>query len=203
MAIVTASAVVTSTCFHACILKDSEVLRKEIPGLDRFKTAAQKNSNRWFDSNVKFLPAAGAGVVQIYDPETKSFIDHPESDPDDDIIVDVFGPFAYFLATVNADRLEPTFRIAPCSSDIPPTEATFDVIIVRPLRNPKITMDSSEARDAFVPALWAVMNAAYQNGDHVNLRYQEDGSISVGGDGPLVVEYIRCGGWEWTPVRFP
>ncbi|KAJ7489967.1 ATP-NAD kinase-like domain-containing protein [Mycena galericulata] len=192
------SAVVVSTCLHASILKDSEALRKEMPGLERFKVAAEQNSKTWYNSWVKLLPAPVAEVVQIYDPSTKSFVDHPESD-EEDPIVDMYGPFSYFLATVNVDRLEPAFMISPLASRIPPTEAVCDLVVVRPYRSPKVSTDTPDTRDAFVPTLWKVLGAAYHNGSHVDLKYNEKGEITTEGDGPSVVEYIRCGGWEWIP----
>ncbi|KAJ7687568.1 ATP-NAD kinase-like domain-containing protein [Mycena olivaceomarginata] len=193
------SAVVVSTCLHASILKDSEALRKEIPGLERFKVAAQQNSTKWYNSWVKLLPAPGAEVVQIYDQSAGAFVDHPESHSDDPI-VDLDGPFAYFLATVNVDRLEPAFMISPLSSRIPPTEAACDLVVVRPFRSPNVSADTPETREAFVPTLWKVLGEAYHQGSHVNLRYNEKGEATTEGDGPSVVEYIRCGGWEWIPV---
>ncbi|KAJ7135042.1 hypothetical protein C8R43DRAFT_1072936 [Mycena crocata] len=194
------SAVVVSTCLHAMILKDSEALRVAMPGLERFKAAAEQNGNKWYNSWVKLLPAAGAQVVQIYDLSTKTFVDHPESDDDDDFIVDMGGPFAYFLATVNVDRLEPAFMISPLASRIPPTEAVCDVVIVRPFRSPAVSVDTPETREAFVQNLYKILGAAYRNGSHIDLRYDDNGEITSEGDGPSVVEYIRCGGWEWIPV---
>ncbi|KAJ7109109.1 ATP-NAD kinase-like domain-containing protein [Mycena epipterygia] len=191
------SAVVVSTSLHASILKDSEALRKEMPGLERFKVAAEQNSTKWYNSWVKLLPAAGAEVVQIYDPSTKTFVDHPDSE--DDPIIDMDGPFAYFLATVNVDRLEPAFMISPLASRIPPTEAVCDLVVVRPFRSPTMTVDTPETRAAFVPTLWKVLGAAYHNGSHIDLRYDNNGEVTSEGDGPSVVEYIRCGGWEWIP----
>jgi len=193
------SAVVVSTCLHASILKDSEALRKEMPGLERFKVAAQQNSTKWYNSWVKLLPAPAAEVVQIYDPSTQSFVDHPESDSEDPI-VDMDGPFAYFLATVNVDRLEPAFMISPLASRIPPTEAVCDLVVVRPFRSPTVFADTPETRAAFVTTLWKVLGEAYRKGSHVDLRYNDKGEVTSEGDGPSVVEYIRCGGWEWIPV---
>ncbi|KAF9021682.1 hypothetical protein BDZ89DRAFT_1019369 [Hymenopellis radicata] len=190
------SAVVTSTCLHASILHDSEVLRKDYPGLERYKMAAQQNASKWYHSHVKLLPTA-SGLVQQYDPASQTFTDHQDSD-DDNPIVDLYGPFAYFLSTVNVDRLEPTFRISPLARALPTEGASCDIVIVRPFRG-KASMDTKETRASFVANLWAVMTSAYQNGSHVDLRYQEDGSVGVGGDGEYVVEYIRCGGWEWIP----
>ncbi|KAK7015067.1 sphingoid long chain base kinase 4, partial [Favolaschia claudopus] len=193
------SSVVVSTSLHASILKDSETLRKEMPGLERFKVAAQQNSTKWYKSWVKLIPAPGAEVVQIYDPSSKSFIDHPDSHSNDPI-VDLDGPFAYFLSTVNVDRLEPAFMISPLASRIPATEATCDLVIVRPFCSPTVSDDTLETREAFVPVLWKVLGDAYHQGAHVDLRYNENGEATTEGDGPLVVEYIRCGGWEWIPV---
>ncbi|KAG5634343.1 hypothetical protein H0H81_002329 [Sphagnurus paluster] len=197
---VAVSSVLASTALHASILRDSETLRNELPGIerDRFKIAAQKNSGKWYNSYVKLLPASGAGRVQMYDPATKTFIHHLESD-DNDPIVEVDGPFAYFLSTVNVDRLEPAFRITPLARAIPPVEASCDVILLRPLRDPSLSWDNADARQAFVAKLWAVLGAAYQDGTHIDLRYNNDGEIVTGGKGPTVVEYIRCGGWEWIP----
>ncbi|KAK7447057.1 hypothetical protein VKT23_014268 [Stygiomarasmius scandens] len=198
------SSVVVSTSLHAAILHDSEKLRKEMPGIERFKAAAQQNSGKWYLGNAKILPAASTQVVQIYDPKTESFINHPDCDDDDDdgeynSIVDVPGPFAYFLSTVNVDRLEPAFQITPVARKIVPSEATCDLMIVRPLRDPSVRMDSAETREGFTSKLWKVLQGAYQEGAHLKLRYNEEGDVVTDGDGPTVVEYVRCGGWEWLP----
>lgn len=145
------------------------------------------------------MPCPLAGLVQIYNPATRSFIEHPES-VDEDPIVDIYGPFVYFLATVNVDRLEPKFRITPLARSIPPSEATFDLIILRPLRDPKNTWNNPTEREAYVSKVWHVLGSAYNEGAHIDLRYNAVGDIVTDGDGPTVVEYIRCGGWEWIPV---
>jgi hypothetical protein len=64
-------------------------------------------------------------------------------------------------------------------------------------------MDTIEARNAFAEKSNAVLTAAYQDGNHINLRYTDDGKITSEGTGPTVIEYIRCRGWEWIPVSFP
>ncbi|KAE9406973.1 hypothetical protein BT96DRAFT_171137 [Gymnopus androsaceus JB14] len=194
----TAATVVASTCLHALILHDSESLRATIPGIDRFKVAAKQNSTKWYNSHAKLLPIASLGVVQLYDPESKIFRDHPDAD-EDDPIVDLHGPFVYFVSTVNVDRLEPAFRITPLAKDITPSEATCDIVVIRPFEDPTVEMDTPEAREAFVPKVLAVLQEAYNNGNHINLRYNREGGVSMEGDGPFVVEYIRCGGWEWNP----
>lgn len=110
------------------------------------------------------------------------------------------GPFIYFLSTVNVDRLEPAFRITPLTRALPSSFPSCDIVIIRPLQSPSIAEDSPEARNSFVEEIWAVLGAAYQDGLHVQMRYSGDGKIVTEGDGPAVVEYIRCGGWEWIPV---
>ena len=170
------SVVVVSTALHASILHHSEALRESHPGLVRFKIAAEQNANKWYNAHVRLSPIPSLGVVQKYDPTSKSFVtllDHSL----------LPGPFAYFVSTVNVDRLEPTFTIAPLARTIPPPPASCDLVIIRPLQS--IPEDTPQARDAFVPTLYNVLGAAYQDGAHVNLPS---------------VEYIRCGGWEWIPV---
>ncbi|KAI0637309.1 ATP-NAD kinase-like domain-containing protein [Trametes polyzona] len=197
---VSISAVVASTALHASILYDSEELRATDPTIGRFKTAAMQNITRWYYASLKLFPRTGPGVVEVYDPATGSFVPH-EASTEDDPIVDLVGPFAYFLSTVNVDRLEPAFRITPKAKDVleEGSTAALDVIIVRPMRDPAYTMDSDEARKAFSEKSVAVLTAAYQDGAHISLRYDEDGRIVAEGDGPTVVEYVRCGGWEWEP----
>jgi hypothetical protein len=170
-----------------------------VSDIRRFKVAASRNSTKWYSGFVKLFPTPSIGTVQIYDPSTNTFINHLDSDRDDPI-VDLDGPFVYFLSTVNVDRLESTFRITPLARTIPPTEASCELLVLRPLRDPSISWDHSQAREAFVPKLWNVLENAYKDGHHINLRYCGNGDIVSGGDGPTVLEYFRCGGWEWIPV---
>ena len=172
----------------------------EINSASRFKIAAQQNSTKWYRSRLNILPASSQDLVQIYDPQTKSFVNHPNSTPDNPL-VHLEGPFIYFLSTINVDRLEPAFRITPLARTLPPSSASFDVVIIRPLQNPSIVEDSLQARAGFVETIWTVLGAAYQDGLHVQMKYNNDGQVVTEGDGPSVVEYIRCGGWEWIPVR--
>ncbi|CAK5264071.1 unnamed protein product, partial [Mycena citricolor] len=216
------SAVVVSTSLHAAILRDSEELRAEMPGIERFKVWIGRCTEKLSDLVSEFRETSactGADVVQIYDPEVKSFVAHPESDPDDDTIVEMEGPFSYFLATVNvgtyflhalpsathvlSDRLEPAFMITPLASKIPASEAVCDVVILRPMRSPVFSADTPEARAAFVSILGPVFGGAYQGGSHIDLRYNEKGEATIEGDGPTVIEYIRCGGWEWFRLVHP
>ncbi|KAI0670709.1 ATP-NAD kinase-like domain-containing protein [Trametes maxima] len=197
---VSISAVVASTALHASILHDSEALRTTDPSIGRFKTAAMQNITRWYGASLKLFPRKGLGVVEVYDPTTRAFVPF-EGSTVDEPIVDLEGPFAYFLSTVNVDRLEPEFKITPRAKDVleDGNAAALDVIIVRPMRDPSYTVDSEERRAVFAGKAGAVLGAAYQDGAHIALRYAEDGRVVAEGSGPTVVEYVRCGGWEWEP----
>ena len=194
-----ASIVVTSTGLHAAILRDSEKLRKQMPGIERYTVAAQQNINKWYTSHVKLLPVPSSGVVQTYDPQKGDFVptsDHSTSGS----ALDVHDLFAYFLSTVNVDRLEPEFRINPTISMHPPVDASMDVVMIRPKRDPTFVLDTPEAREKFAYKVFAVLTTAYQDGKHINLRYSEEGGLTESGSGATVVECFRCGGWEWMPV---
>ncbi|KAF7777448.1 hypothetical protein Agabi119p4_3520 [Agaricus bisporus var. burnettii] len=194
---VASSCVVTSTSLHASILYDSELLRKEIPGIERFKVAAHKNGKRWYHATARLLPCSSS-AVQIWDPVSHSFVEHPESTKVSPV-VEFKGPFIYFLSTINVDRLETEFIITPLAQEVPPASNTCDIVIVRPLRDPSIGEEGEKGREQFVDKIWGVMGGAYKRGSHIDLRYDHNGHIVNDGDGPLVVEYIRCGGWEWIP----
>ncbi|KAF8876034.1 ATP-NAD kinase-like domain-containing protein [Gymnopilus junonius] len=189
------SSVVASTSLHASILHHSEALRQSHPGIERFKIAAQQNSNKWYRAHVKLVPSP---TVQIYDPKSDAFVPHPQSTSHSPA-VHLDGPFVYFLSTVNVDRLEPQFTISPLARRIPPPPATCDIVVLRPLRDPSTHQDTPQARLAFVPKIWQVLGGAYQDGAHVRFTYTDDGQIVTDGDGPTVIEYFRCGGWEWYP----
>ncbi|KAF8892687.1 ATP-NAD kinase-like domain-containing protein [Infundibulicybe gibba] len=191
------ASVVASTSLHAAILHDSEALRAEIPGLERFKIAAEKNMKEWTNATVRLYPIPALGRVQEYDAGTAKFINHPGSEAGD-FSMALMGPFAYFLTTVNVDRLEPTFRITPLARSIPAPEGSCDVVVLRPLRDPNIIQDTPQDRLGFAKKLWDVMHGAYANGSHLNLRYDVH-SLAPNGLGPFAVEYFRCGGWEWIP----
>lgn len=193
------SAVVTSTALHASILHDSEALRAEIPSIERFKVAAYQNITRWYSGCAKLFPSESTGVVEIWNPFDQEFVPHAESD-EDIPHVDVDGPFAYFLSTVNVDRLEPSFQIAPLVTAEPRTGAFLDIIVVRPYRDVTLSgLEAEEERKVFAEKAGEVLRAAYQSGNHINLRYNSTGKIVSEGEGELVVEYFRCGGWEWVP----
>ena len=182
------SVVVTSTALHAAILRDSEALRASVPGIERFKLAAAQNATTWYRARARLL-----APVQRYDVTTGVF---EEEEP-----LELSGPFVYFLSTVNVDRLEPLFRIAPLQRTLPPPPGgpqTMDVIVVRPLRDPSLEGKAGEKeRERFKERVWGAIGAAYQDGAHINVRYDsQDGKT----DGLPVVEYFRVGGWEWIPV---
>jgi len=193
------SAVVTSTALHASILHDSEVLREEMPSIERFKVAAYQNIARWYSGCAKLFPSKSTGVVEIWNPFDNEFVPHAESD-EDSPHVDIDGPFAYFLSTVNVDRLEAAFQIAPLVTTEPRTGAFLDIVVVRPYRDASLSgLEAEEERKIFAEKSGEVLRAAYQSGNHINLRYDSTGKIVSEGEGELVVEYFRCGGWEWIP----
>lgn len=187
------SVVVASTSLHASILHDSEALRETIPGIDRFKIAAQQNITRWYSARAKLLPKPGFSSVELYDPNEDRFIqlEHP---------VVLEGPFAYFLSTVNVDRLESAFRITPFHRASGTVTQSLEVVILRPLRHPNINDPSDQSKTQFAATSGFVLGGAYRDGAHVRMRYNEDGSITEDGHGESVIEYYRCGGWEWSPV---
>ncbi|KAF8502462.1 ATP-NAD kinase-like domain-containing protein [Gautieria morchelliformis] len=185
--------VVASTALHASILDTAEHLRASIPGIDRFKAAAAENISKWYHSHVRLFSRSES--IQIYDPIIRAF------KPLGSAEFDLPGPFAYFLSTVNVDRLEPAFEITPLFALSPPTRGEMDLVVIRPLRDPSVETDSPNARVAFVQNLTGVLQEAYTQGNHINLRYQ-NGVPSVAGNGPFVVEYLRCSGWVWTPNEF-
>ena len=190
--------VVTSTALHASILDSAEHLRTSISGIERFQVAAMENRSNWYQSHVRLYPSVPGGTVQTYDPSVGAF---KRLNPSRQSEVDLHGPFAYFLSTVNVDRLEPNFETSPLFVKLPPGPGEMDLIVIRPLRDPSLELDMPESRAAFTQKLFAVLQEAYNHGNHLALRYHEDGSVTSAGNGPYVVEYFRCGGWEWVPVR--
>ncbi|KAI0029402.1 ATP-NAD kinase-like domain-containing protein [Vararia minispora EC-137] len=192
------SAVVTSTSLHACILHDAEALRATVPGLDRFKLAAAQNATRWYNAHLRLLPSTRvqSSPVLQYDALLGRFVAAPNADTP----VELAGPFAYMLSTVNVDRLEPTFRITPLQRTYPPSPpTTMDVVIVRPQRDPSLSGTGDAQRELFKDKVWAVMGGAYQDGVHIAFAYGAEGKVEPASKGQPVVEYFRVGGWEWIP----
>ncbi|KAF8582207.1 hypothetical protein K439DRAFT_167899 [Ramaria rubella] len=184
--------VVTSTALHAAILNTAENLRASIQGIERFKVAAAENMTQWYRGHVRLLSTSIEPAL-IYDPILGTF------EPIGTADLELRGPFSYILSTTNVDRLEPAFEITPLFNKLPPGLREMDLIVVRPLQDPLLDHDTPESRKAFVPKLQAIFQGAYAQGGHVKLRYQ-DGTVGIGGSGPLIVEYVRCSGWEWWPV---
>ncbi|WFD20506.1 hypothetical protein MCAP1_002752 [Malassezia caprae] len=206
---------VTSHALHAAILRDSEVLRTEHPGVERFKIAAEENISTWFDATL-FIKPLGDGRVLRYDPAAKEF--KPVSAAFDDYLchddgrVEVPGVFIYMNAMV-VDRLEADFVPAPFAGALSephlrrPQEAV-DIIVVRPYRNPRVhtllhtsddikEMHNEYAQDVMQRVLFEGM---YKDGVHVNFTYTPDGQVDIEGSsgGPRVVEYFRASGYEWV-----
>ncbi|KAH7340363.1 ATP-NAD kinase-like domain-containing protein [Rhizoctonia solani] len=189
------SIVVASTALHANLLHTSEELRATIPGVERYTEAAKQNIHKWSHATVR-LKSDSTGVL-LYDPASDGFVQMADKD------LPIDGPFAYFLSTVNVDRLESGFVITPLASKIKPEIDVMDIVIIRPLSSPQVSQDTPEERTKFAQILMGSMGAA-RNATHTHVRYHKDEasgeSPSEGADGPLVVEYYRCGGWEWVPI---
>jgi len=136
--------------------------------------------------------------VQQYDVNTGALIDLVREDEVGGSM-GLVGPFVYSLSTVNADRLEPLFRIAPLQRTLPPPPDahTMDVLVVRPSLDISLEGKCDEkTRERFKERVWTVLNAAYQDGAHIKAQYDSpDGKTK----GPPVVEYFRVGGWQWVP----
>lgn len=187
--------VVASTSLHASILHDSEALRTSHPGIERFKIAAQQNITRWYNAHVKLYPSSGSKAVEIYNPKVKRF--EPIAQTEGEILLS--GPFAYFLSTVNVDRLESAFRITPLHA--PGTaDASLDVVMIRPRRDKTIADDGEPSRQVFAKRIQDVLMGAYQNGAHIDIMYDQEGGAQREDEAHSVLEYFRCGRWEWVPV---
>ncbi|SHO79124.1 Uncharacterized protein MSYG_3473 [Malassezia sympodialis ATCC 42132] len=207
--------VVASHALHAAILRDSEVLRTEHPGIERFKIAAEENMNTWFDATL-FLQPLDHGHVLRYDPVMRDF--KPVSAAFDDYLchgdgrVEMAGVFIYMNAML-VDRLEADFIPAPFAGVLSephlrrPPEAV-DIIVIRPYRSPRVQtllkngddvkgMHNEYAQDVIQPVLFEGM---YRGGVHVDFTYTPDGQVDIQGstEGPRVVEYFRASGYEWV-----
>lgn len=191
------SIVVASTALHANLLHTSEDLRATIPGVERYTEAAKQNLDKWSHAKARLISSSKYLPISIYDPRLDKFV---ECSPDEHALD---GPFAYFLSTLNVDRLESGFVITPLASKIKPGPHTVDIVAVRPLRSPQVKGDTAEARQQFAQILMGGMGAA-RSATHTDIRYPKDpeskASVSADEDGPLLVEYYRCSGWEWVPV---
>lgn len=197
--------VVTSHALHAAILRDSEALRAEHPGVERFKMAAMQNVATWYRARLTLH--AGACGVRVYDPQTEAFVDASDYERTDagDVVVD--GPFVYMNAMV-VERLEPTFVPAPfasghCRASLRRPREALDVVVLRPGRSPVIKADAdADARRAFGegPLTEVLMRGMYSEGAHVAYVYGADGRVVPHGPGTPVVEYFRAAGYTWEAL---
>lgn len=199
---------ITSHALHASILADSEALREQHPGVERFKMAFVQNASRWVDAEITLQPYAGS--VLRYNPAHVTF---DAVEPKDQHI---HGPILYFVC-VTTDRLEPSFVPAPFSGPSSkilqrPADAV-DLVLLRPTRSPDLqsispnanqfwTQDESQIyREQYASNILPSITAAmYDEGNHVDLTYKKGGGVETKGEGPLVIEYYRCAGYKWTPV---
>ena len=177
------------------ILRDAEALRDAHPGIERFKITAQQNINNQSNATLS-LPKTS----QIYDPNTHSFNALPNGSNEP---FHATGPFAYFLTTINVDRLEKSFLITPLANTLPASESVFDIVVVQPTRAPKRTLEDV----IYASKLVTLLGGAYDKGKHVGMRYvkkDEDESVYIGkfeeGKGAFAEEYYRANSWEWKPV---
>ncbi|WFD23969.1 hypothetical protein MEQU1_002664 [Malassezia equina] len=208
------AAVVASHALHAAILRDSEMLRSDYPGVERFKIAAEENVATWFDATLVLHPL-DQGCVLKYDPAVKDF--KPTSAAFDDYLchgdgrVEVPGVFVYMNAML-VDRLESDFIPAPfagvlCEPHLRRPPNAVDIIVIRPYRNPRVQallkqgddtqeMRNEYAQDVVQPVLFEGM---YKGGIHVDFTYTPDGQVDIQGstEGPRVVEYFRASGYDW------
>lgn len=191
------SIVVASTALHANLLHTSEELRATIPGVERYTEAAKRNLNKWSHATARLKSFSNGSPILLYDPTSNIFT---ECDPTE---LTINGPFAYFLSTLNVDRLESNFVITPLASKIKPESGTMDIVVIQPLRCPQISEDTPEDRQKFAQILMGSMGAA-RSASHTHIRYPKDStsteSPSANAEGPIVVQYYRCAGWEWMPV---
>jgi hypothetical protein len=82
----------------------------------------------------------------------------------------------------------------------------MDIVILRPLRDPHVrsAANAEEQQDRWKKRAMEVIGHAYKGGGHVDLRYSHDGGETrFDGDGDVVVETFRVGGFEWIPEVNP
>ncbi|GAA5971065.1 hypothetical protein JCM8115_006135 [Rhodotorula mucilaginosa] len=197
------TSVVSSAALHACLLHDAEQLRATHPGLERFKMAAQKNVQRWWNGTLKLK-----GNVRVYSPAEQGWVSTSGASE----TTTVEGPFAY-LVTALVSRFEHSFIVAPFRNAMHPLaphageNPSVDVVCVRPQRHGRTrrlvqTGREQEAREDWIQRVWDVMGGMYAGGKHVDLTYTAD-EFADEDDCALtdaVVEVFRCERLEWLPV---
>ncbi|KAL7009359.1 hypothetical protein EMMF5_000990 [Cystobasidiomycetes sp. EMM_F5] len=194
--------VVTSTALHAALLQtaSSREMRQKHPGTERFRLAAQMHAGTVYEAAVKLLPTGSTQTVQKYNAREKkweSMILSPSDVSAPGKSVDTFtlptNSFTYFVSAL-IDRFEENFVIAPLSSPSQRPSDAVDILFVRAMDN--ATKEEEGQR------LFTILNAAFENGQHVNLAEISDGSLVMSDAGDHVAEYYRCGGFAWKPVSF-
>lgn len=185
------SHLVTSHALHAAILHDADTpeMRAKHKGIERFKAAAQMNATKWTYGELTLHPDGSdeVGGVQRYSPRTKRFENVGEGK------VDLEGWFLYLNAMVT-DRLESAFIPAPLSSaftrpGLPGT--SIDVVIIRPMRDPEISIDDEVGVVKFAATrLGPITAGMYDGGKHIDLLYS---------DAQPMVEYFRCSAYDFIP----
>ncbi|GAA5949532.1 hypothetical protein JCM21900_000254 [Sporobolomyces salmonicolor] len=202
------TSVVSSAALHACLLHDAESLRATMPGLERFKVAAQKNVKLWWDGRLRLF-----GNVRRYDPQQKALVPAAAAVEEEEKDLELEGPFAYLVSSL-VSRFEPTFVVAPLRSPLSPLapspseKPTIDLVLIRPLRHrPTAALvkkgKDEEAKTGFAQRVWGVTAGMYDSGRHVDMRYEagegaEDAEEEEEGR-TSVVEVYRCEGFEWVP----
>ena len=152
------TSVVSSAALHACLLHDAEQLRATHPGLERFKMAAQKNVQRWWNGTLKLK-----GNVRVYSPAEQGWVSTSGASE----TTTVEGPFAY-LVTALVSRFEHSFIVAPFRNamhHLAPhagENPSVDVVCVRPQRHGRTrrlvqTGREQEAREDWIQRVWDVM----------------------------------------------
>lgn len=157
--------------------------------------AAHQNASIWW--NGRLIINEGA---QRYDLSSKSWCPLSEEERT------VEGPFAYLVSSL-VSRFETNFLVAPLRSPLsslkPPNshhdEGSIDLVLIRPLRD-SVTSALVEggleekAKKGFVDRVWQVMGGMYDGGKHLDVTYDGDQGVEI-------VEYLRCSGFTWEPVR--
>ncbi|KAE8225596.1 hypothetical protein CF319_g1674 [Tilletia indica] len=201
--------IITSHALHAAILHDSEALRAEYPGIERFKMAAQKNSTVWVSGKLVLKPS-GDDNLSVYDPTSDRFVTLPKSK------ATLEGPFMY-LAALTTDRLEPTFVPGPFSTTAalshgtpsgetsnphPRPPSSLDVVAIRPLRSSAVSASAASSNTS--PSSWATSDEAqnvrlqfamgaltkltqliYDSGKHVYLTYPSSSSTGASSEADI------------------
>ena len=184
--------VVASTALHAQLLAtaSSSEMRKAHPGTERFRLAAMQHAGTVYQAKITLHPCNSLGSVQRYSPKTGKWEDEHLDGP----LILQDTEYTYFVSALT-DRFEETFVVAPHSSARERPSDAIDVVLVQ--AKPGLTKEHEAKR------LFDILNAAYKNGEHIRMTETPHGDYELAGDGVPAVQYYRCGGFEWLPVRSP